>query len=233
MNAFSDQIRDAIEASCVSRFALAEQAGIAESAISRFLSGKQGLSLSSLDKIAEVLGLQVLVGVQKVRKNRKRGRPKKDEPRETQPKEGERKMQKPKKMTWLDWGQLALDAAKEANEKNFKSRRGLYVVENVGIVYYDNNPFKLPPEKDRREELITRFRTFLRNSAKASPSGRAKVIGRPLKLQEKASAYYPTFGKEKGYTFVMVISGPDNPHIVFDAVRIVFQNIINDFLKGK
>src|SRR5712692_3698336 len=135
MKTFSDQIRDAIEASSLTRFALAKQAGIAESALSRFMSSKQSMSLATLDRIAENLGLQVIVGVPEVRKSRKPGRPRKKE---------EPKVQKLKRLTKSEWGWLAASAAKDAHEKNFPSRRGLYVVEGVGIVYYDNNPFKLP-----------------------------------------------------------------------------------------
>lgn len=67
-------------------------------------------------------------------------------------------------LSQLELERLAQEAAKDAHEKNIASRRGLYVVESVGIVYYDNNPFKLPREQDRREELILRFRGFLRRS---------------------------------------------------------------------
>ena len=62
MKPISEQIRDAIEASRDSRYALAEQAGISDSALSRFMSGKQRISLSTLDKIADALGLQVVLG---------------------------------------------------------------------------------------------------------------------------------------------------------------------------
>ncbi|MHB1424718.1 MAG: helix-turn-helix domain-containing protein [Gemmataceae bacterium] len=203
MKSFSDQIRDAIKSSCVTRYVLAGQAGIAESVLSRFMSGKQGMSLSTLDKIAEVLGLQVRVGVQEVRKSRKPGRPKKEEA----------KMQQLKSLTSLEWGLLAQNAAKDAHEKNFPSRRGLYVVEGGGIVYYDNNPFKLPREKDRREDLILQFRAFLERS----------------KLQEKACAYYPTSGESKDYTFAMVIQAEG---FMLKAIRFGFLEIVVSFVNG-
>src|SRR5215472_8763378 len=134
MKSFSDQIRGAIEASSITRYALAKQAGIAESALSRFMSGKQSISLATLDRIAENLGLAVIVGVPEGRKSRKPGRPKKEEP----------KMQKLRRMAKWEWNLLAASAAKDAHENMFSSRRGLYIVEGVGIVYYDNNPIKLP-----------------------------------------------------------------------------------------
>ena len=57
MKNFSSQIRDAIKASGVTRYALAEKAGVADSVLSRFMSEKQSMSLSTVDKIAEALGL--------------------------------------------------------------------------------------------------------------------------------------------------------------------------------
>jgi transcriptional regulator with XRE-family HTH domain len=203
MKPLSVQIREAIEASCVSRYMLAEQAGIAESVLSRFMSGKQGISSSTLDKIAEVLGLQVGVGVQEFRKSRKPGRRKKEEPQ----------MQQARNWSQSDWDLLAQSEAKNAHEKNFPSRRGIYVVEGVGIVYYDNNPFKLPREEDRREELISQFRAFLNRS----------------KINEKAYAYYPPSGKSKDYTFAMVIQADA---LMIKAVRIGLLAIVDQFVNG-
>ena len=203
MKPFSDQIRDAIQASGVSRYALAEQCGVFESAISRFMSGKQSMSLSTVDKIADTLGLQVIVGVSGVQKSRKPGRPKKENP----------KMQKLKALTRTEWGWLAANAAKEAHEENFSSRRGFYIVKGAGIVYYDNNPFKLPREKDPREGLISQFRDFLKRS----------------NLKEKASAYWPVSGASKDYTFAMVIQAEE---FMLESIRISFQSIVVTFMKG-
>jgi hypothetical protein len=185
------------------------------------MSGKQSMSLSTLDKIAEALGLQIIVGVSGVlteriidyqqsngqrpilQKSRKRGRPKKEK----------LKMQKLKRLTRFEWGWLAANAAKEAHEENFSSRRGVYVVQGAGIVYYDNNPFNLPREKDLREELIAQFREFLRRS----------------NLKEKSSAYWPVSGESKDYTFAMVIQAEE---FMLNAIRVAFQSIVSSFMKG-
>jgi hypothetical protein len=150
-----------------------------------------------------LLGLQVIVGVPEVRQSRKPGRPKKEEP----------KVQKLMQLTKSEWGRLATNAAMDASENNFESRRGLYVVEGVGIVYYDNNPFKLPREKDPREDLIAEFRAFLKRSG----------------LREKASAYWPVSGEDKDYTFAMVIQAEES---MLDAVRVAFHSIVVTFLRG-
>ena len=57
---FLDQVRGAIKSSGMSRYFLAQQSGVDEAAISRFVHGA-GLSMESLDSIAEVLGLVVTV----------------------------------------------------------------------------------------------------------------------------------------------------------------------------
>ena len=58
----SDQVRQAIQASGLSRYRISKQLGVAESTISRFMSGKGGLSMDNLDALAELLGLNVVAG---------------------------------------------------------------------------------------------------------------------------------------------------------------------------
>jgi transcriptional regulator with XRE-family HTH domain len=57
----SDEIRDAVEGSGLSRYRIARELGVAESTISRFMSGKGGLSLENIDRLAGLLGLGVVV----------------------------------------------------------------------------------------------------------------------------------------------------------------------------
>jgi transcriptional regulator with XRE-family HTH domain len=54
----SDQIRQAVDASGLTRYRIAKTLGIAESTMSRFMSG-QGLSMELLDKLADLLGLNI------------------------------------------------------------------------------------------------------------------------------------------------------------------------------
>ncbi|WP_428937286.1 helix-turn-helix domain-containing protein [Fontivita pretiosa] len=56
----SDRLREAILRSGQSRYAIARATGISQAALSRFMSGKRGLSLGSADKLAEYFGLQLL-----------------------------------------------------------------------------------------------------------------------------------------------------------------------------
>jgi transcriptional regulator with XRE-family HTH domain len=56
---FSDQIRDAVDASGLSRYAICKAIDLNQGAMSRFMAGKSGLSLDALDRLAECIGLDV------------------------------------------------------------------------------------------------------------------------------------------------------------------------------
>jgi ribosome-binding protein aMBF1 (putative translation factor) len=56
---FSDQIRAAVDVSGMSRYCICKRIGLPESSMSRFMSGKSGLSLETLDRLAELLKLTV------------------------------------------------------------------------------------------------------------------------------------------------------------------------------
>ena len=57
---FLDQIRQAVRSSGMSRYYLSQLSGVPEASLSRFLGGA-GLSMESLDAVADVLGLGVTV----------------------------------------------------------------------------------------------------------------------------------------------------------------------------
>ena len=56
----SEQLRDAILAAPVSRYRIAKETGVTEAALSRFVRGERGLDLSSADKLAAYLGLELV-----------------------------------------------------------------------------------------------------------------------------------------------------------------------------
>lgn len=56
----SDAVRRAIEKSGVTRYRICREAGIDQASISRFMAGKTGLTTASLDRLADVLGLDVV-----------------------------------------------------------------------------------------------------------------------------------------------------------------------------
>jgi transcriptional regulator with XRE-family HTH domain len=55
----SDQVRRAVDASGLSRYRIAKETGIGESTMSRFMAGRCGLSLASIDALADLLGLDI------------------------------------------------------------------------------------------------------------------------------------------------------------------------------
>jgi transcriptional regulator with XRE-family HTH domain len=61
----SDQVRQAVDASQLTRYRMCKTLGIAESTMSRFMSGRGGLGMAYLDALADLLGLDITVGKQK------------------------------------------------------------------------------------------------------------------------------------------------------------------------
>ncbi len=55
----SDQIRQAVDASGLSRYRISKELDIAESTMSRFMSGQGGLSMENLDALADLLELDI------------------------------------------------------------------------------------------------------------------------------------------------------------------------------
>lgn len=56
----SEQIRVAVEASGMTRYRISKETGVSQSILSRFMVGKQGVSSSTLDALAQLLGLEVV-----------------------------------------------------------------------------------------------------------------------------------------------------------------------------
>jgi len=59
-NRFSRQLRSAIQNAEMSVYALCQVTGIDKAVMSRFMNGKRGLSLASIDRICDVLGLRLV-----------------------------------------------------------------------------------------------------------------------------------------------------------------------------
>ena len=68
----SDQLREAILNADKSRYRIAQETGLSEAALSRFVNGVCGLSLDSIDKVGECLGLEITTGKRKRRKSKGR-----------------------------------------------------------------------------------------------------------------------------------------------------------------
>lgn len=61
LGTLSGQLRRAIERSGMSRYRICKQIGLAESAMSRFMSSERGLSMEVLDRLFPLLNLRVVV----------------------------------------------------------------------------------------------------------------------------------------------------------------------------
>ncbi len=63
-----DSIRKAIETSGQTRYQIAQGSGVNQSQLSRLVNGQNGLSIESVERIAEYLKLEVVVQPQTKRK---------------------------------------------------------------------------------------------------------------------------------------------------------------------
>jgi plasmid maintenance system antidote protein VapI len=59
---FSDELRLAVDDCGRSRYRLCKELGVAESTLSRFMSGERGLTMKCLDRLAALLDLHVAAG---------------------------------------------------------------------------------------------------------------------------------------------------------------------------
>lgn len=61
LTSVSEQVRQLIESCGLTRYRIAQQTGIAESTLSRFVAGQRTLSSDALDKLGELLDLEVVM----------------------------------------------------------------------------------------------------------------------------------------------------------------------------
>jgi len=67
----SDQIRRAIDGSGLSRYRICKELGFSQATMSRFMTGRGGLSMEVLDALADLLGLDITGGAGRRRKGEK------------------------------------------------------------------------------------------------------------------------------------------------------------------
>ena len=70
MMTFSDQIRRAIKMSGMTQSAVAKRSGLTRGGISRFMAGDRDMNLRTLDKLAPVLNVQIVITRNKGQKGR-------------------------------------------------------------------------------------------------------------------------------------------------------------------
>ncbi|MDP6151785.1 MAG: helix-turn-helix transcriptional regulator [Phycisphaeraceae bacterium] len=57
----SDQVRQAIKQCGQTRYAISKQTGITEGALSRFMAGERDMTLRTLERIAPLIGVRLMV----------------------------------------------------------------------------------------------------------------------------------------------------------------------------
>jgi transcriptional regulator with XRE-family HTH domain len=60
MKPFSEQLKDAIRKSDMSRYRICQEIGLSQSTMSRFLNGKGWLSIQSIDQVGKLLNLVII-----------------------------------------------------------------------------------------------------------------------------------------------------------------------------
>jgi hypothetical protein len=58
--AISEQLREAIDASGMSRYRICKEIGLSESTMSHFMAGECGLALTTVDRLGDFLGLTIV-----------------------------------------------------------------------------------------------------------------------------------------------------------------------------
>ena len=70
-NILTDQLRQAIDDSGLTRYRIAKETGISESALAQFYNGHRGLSMAALNALGEFLQLKITLGRKKAGKKGK------------------------------------------------------------------------------------------------------------------------------------------------------------------
>jgi transcriptional regulator with XRE-family HTH domain len=61
MSKLLDEIREAIRTSDKTRYRLSKETGIPQSQLSRLMTGEKGVSFDAMERLAEALGLEIIL----------------------------------------------------------------------------------------------------------------------------------------------------------------------------
>jgi hypothetical protein len=178
------------------------------------MSGERGLNLSSLDKLAIALGLEIVVSVQNVPRPSPKGR----RPNE----EKQLNATATKKISMaVYWNGVASGLAKDASEKHFESRRGVWYIK----------PHRMPDGRQAQGVTCLYDTCRYRNSSKRAEETlefrrRTKAAG----LKELGYATYPPEGEANaGYTYALVIDGEHNDWVANAMNSILRESMAEEF----
>lgn len=152
MNTLSQQIRDLVEQSSTSSYAIAREAGIDKSAMSRFMNGGS-LTMKKLDQLASVLGVTVTAKISKVPLPLEKGRPSMRK----------RKMIASAKIRRSEYSKMVEEYAQHAHDNCFQSHRGFWWIDSYHcLIYYNNHPYGSNP--NLRGDETSRIKRQLKKS---------------------------------------------------------------------
>jgi transcriptional regulator with XRE-family HTH domain len=192
MGRLAQAVREAIVRSGISRYALARQVKTSESVLSRFMSNKQGITLETMERLADVLGLDLVESSGKIRKE--------DAPMiacEDRQSMIDKASMDAFKAGLSEEDRTAYIHACIALEFNRESHRGISAQLTDGeegdveyVIHFNNHPYA---DKKKREHEIAEIKRWLKSNG-------MKVVG---------EAYYPLSGKDAKYTYSMIIEMKD------------------------
>lgn len=151
MKKISEQIREIVRQSSMSPYAIAREAGIHKSVMSRFMNGGT-LTMAKLDALANALGIIVSAEVARVPRPLEKGRPKKSK--------GKQKMATLEKTQ--DHKLAANLIAQQAYDLYFDQKSGFMTFDDGVFVYYNNHPYASDP--NLRHAETKRIRSQLRKA---------------------------------------------------------------------
>lgn len=149
MKLLSQQIREIVEKSPSSSYAIAKAAGIEKSAMSRFMNGGR-LTMDKLDQLARVFGLVVTPEVSSVPLPLEKGRP------NSKTKDQKMMMKERQIFSKTQAYDVAVQVAEKAVAEYFSDRRGVLNLQSIGVLaVYNNNPFHDPTIRPREISRLT------------------------------------------------------------------------------
>ena len=110
-----------------------------------------------------------------------------------------------------NWKTLASALAIDAYENHFSSRRGVWFLEDVGVLcLFNNNPYAADP--GMRDKETAKFRAAMEGAG----------------IEELAYATYPREGEDAGYTYAMILDADrDKTKFVSDMMaKIVKESLV-------
>lgn len=73
-NLLTDQLRQAIDDSGLTRYRIAKETGVSEATLAQFYNGRRGLSMEAMNALGEFLQLKIIMGREPENKKKAKGK---------------------------------------------------------------------------------------------------------------------------------------------------------------